>query len=99
MNRKSGGCGVLWHEGGLVNQLCMFDTEGESKWIIDIDNGMQLLRCEKCGGRVIRRWYDLAVGDQGFQFCPYCGKHMINAEAMIVPWPGYREETRREVKA
>lgn len=75
-----------------MTQICMFDTANESKWAIDIDNDHQLLRCESCGGRVIRKWYDRAVGDNGFRFCPYCGKTMTNAERMVVKWPGYQEQ-------
>ena len=76
----------------MTDQICLFDTANESRWAIDIDNDRQMLRCESCGGRVIRKWYDLAVGDKGFKFCPYCGKQMTNAESMVVKWPGYREK-------
>ena len=73
----------------MMDQISLF--QDDSKWIIDIDNEMQMLRCSSCGCRVIRKWYDLAVGDHGFRHCPYCGKSMGNAEQMIVPWPGYNE--------
>lgn len=60
-------------------------------WRKEIDNGHQMLACSSCGGRVIRLWYDRAVGDNGFRYCPYCGEEMDNWKAMIVPWPGYSE--------
>lgn len=77
----------------MSQQMTIFDfgMEKPSRWEVDIDNGSQMLRCESCDCRVTRKWYDLAVGDRGFQYCPYCGKKMVNSAKMIVPWPGYRE--------
>lgn len=78
----------------MTGQMSIYDLgiEKPAHWEIDIDNGHQMLRCSECGCRVIREWYDLAVGDYGFRHCPYCGKRMTNAEDMAVPWPGYKEE-------
>ena len=77
----------------MTGQMTIFDmgVERPSHWEIDIDNDIQMLRCESCGGRVIRKWYDLAVGNKGYKHCPYCGKEMSNDAKMIVPWPGYKE--------
>ena len=84
----------------MSNQMSIFDLgiEKPSYWAIDIDNDMQMLRCESCGGRVIRKWYDRAVGNKGFQYCPYCGKRMENCARFIVPWPGYKEKAPNKAK-
>lgn len=77
----------------MTGQISIFDAgvEKPSRWHIDIDNDMQMLRCESCGCRVTRLWYDLAVGDHGFRHCPYCGKEMFNWRDLIVPWPGFKD--------
>ena len=77
----------------MMEQISLF--QDDSRWAIDIDNETQMLRCEACGCRVIRQWYDLAVGDKGFRHCPYCGSAMENAEQMAVPWPGYRDNPQK----
>ena len=84
----------------MSNQMSIFDLgiEKPSYWAVDIDNDMQMLRCESCGGRVIRKWYDRAVGNKGFQYCPYCGKRMENCARFIVPWPGYKEKAPNKAK-
>lgn len=78
----------------MNGQMSIYDMgiEPPSRWVIDIDTECQMLRCELCGNRVIRQWYDRAVGNQGFRHCPYCGKLMANDQKMIVPWPGYQEK-------
>lgn len=78
----------------MTGQTSIFDygVDKPSAWKTDIDNDMQMLRCESCGSRVIRLWYDLAVGDHGFRYCPYCGKEMSNWRDLIVPWPGFKED-------
>lgn len=45
-------------------------------WEITIDTGEPMLTCPKCGCRMIKKWYDLAVGSRGYNYCPYCGKDM-----------------------
>lgn len=78
----------------MTEQLSIFDMgiEEPSRWEIDIDNDLQMLRCKSCGARAIRIWYDRAVGGYGFKHCPYCGKSMGNWQKMIVPWPGFNEK-------
>lgn len=78
----------------MNGQMSIYDmgVEQQSAWHIDIDNNMQMLRCEACGCRVTRLWYDRAVGSHGFKHCPYCGKTMANWEDLIIPWPGYKEK-------
>ena len=80
----------------MNGQVSLFDLglEQESRWVIETDNDCQMLKCEVCGCRIIRRWYDRAVGDRGYEYCPYCGKKMGNAGKMVMPWPGYKEEWR-----
>ena len=77
----------------MMEQISLF--QDDSRWAVDIDNETQMLRCDACGGRVIRQWYDRAVGDKGFRHCPYCGRSMANAEQMAVPWPGYSDNPNR----
>ena len=43
------------------------------RWIKEKDNGELMLRCPKCGSRVIWESYQLAIGTHGIRFCPYCG--------------------------
>lgn len=45
-------------------------------WKITIDNDEPMLTCPDCECRMIKRWYDLAVGSRGYTYCPYCGKDM-----------------------
>lgn len=83
-----------------MEQMTIFDygIEKPSKWIIDIDNDMQMLRCEACDCRVIRKWYDRALGGRGYTHCPYCGKEMSNWNSLLTAWPGYQEEPSQHPK-
>ena len=47
-----------------------------SLWEREVDNGEDMLKCPFCGGRVILRWYALAIGYNGHRFCPYCGTNL-----------------------
>lgn len=47
-----------------------------SKWIKELDNGNEMLRCGNCDSRVILDHYRKAVGLRGFDYCPYCGVRM-----------------------
>lgn len=46
------------------------------KWRITIDNDEQMYTCPKCECRMTKHFYDLAVGTEGLNFCPYCGEDM-----------------------
>lgn len=55
----------------MVEQLCMFDTLPESRWLKRVDNGCRMWECPDCGERMIGN-----VWDEGFcpyEYCPYCG--------------------------
>lgn len=43
-------------------------------WIITKDNDEDMYTCQTCGSRMTKKYYDLAVGTEGLNFCPYCGK-------------------------
>lgn len=43
-------------------------------WEITKDNDEDMYTCQTCGSRMIKKFYDLAVGTEGLNFCPYCGK-------------------------
>lgn len=46
------------------------------QWEITVDNGMKMYTCRFCGCRMTKLHYDLAVGINAFNFCPYCGSDM-----------------------
>lgn len=46
------------------------------KWIITIDNDELMYTCPKCECRMTKRFYDIAIGMRGLNFCPYCGEDM-----------------------
>lgn len=48
----------------------------KAKWIIGTDTGFDMYECSSCECRMIKKWYDLAVGRKGYQYCPYCGSRM-----------------------
>lgn len=47
-----------------------------NKYIEAIDNGTRMLECPKCKGRIQFNPFTYAVGNLGFQFCPYCGENV-----------------------
>ncbi len=69
----SGFCDRLWrgaYERGK-------EERGTGKWHQSYDSGSRMYECSACGGRMIADPYDLAVGEKGYGFCPYCGADMI----------------------
>ena len=47
------------------------------RWIHEVDNDHDMLRCPDCDGRVTAEFYLLAIGTYGIRYCPYCGKNMV----------------------
>lgn len=43
-------------------------------WKITKDNDEDMYTCRTCGCRMTKKFYDLAVGTEGLNFCPYCGQ-------------------------
>ena len=68
----------------MGDQLNMFGYEAE--WVITIDNEEKMITCSGCECRMIKKNYDLAVGNRGYRFCPYCGKRMAPYKWRWNPW-------------
>lgn len=68
----------------MGDQLNMFGYEAE--WVITIDNEEKMITCSSCECRMIKKNYDLAVGNRGYRFCPYCGKRMAPYKWRWNPW-------------
>lgn len=53
------------------------DTKTEiGRWILEKDNGIDMLKCPKCKCRVIWPQYEIAIGRHGIRYCPYCGENL-----------------------
>lgn len=69
----------LWREdGGMIKPTIRYPykTWNFGRWELGLDNDEEMLVCPDCKCRMIWRWYELAVGQKGLNFCPYCGARM-----------------------
>ena len=60
--------------------LCDRPKKLFGKWKKTVDNGTPMLECSACGCRVKRESFMDAVGEKGFNFCPYCGADLREGE-------------------
>ena len=46
------------------------------RWEIEMDTDQPMYKCPFCECRIIKLHYDVAVGTNGLNYCPYCGEDM-----------------------
>lgn len=52
-------------------------------WIFTEDTGAEMLKCPECGCGILLAYYEVAVGTSGYNFCPYCGHDMREAQMTL----------------
>ena len=50
-----------------------YRTFSLKSWVVEVDTGVDMLKCPDCGGRMTMDRFLLAVGTKGTSYCPYCG--------------------------
>ena len=50
-----------------------YKTFDLKSWDIEVDTGVQMLKCPDCGCRMFMERYLSAIGTEGTSYCPYCG--------------------------
>ena len=48
----------------------------KGQWKVEHDLGVEFLACTSCKCRVFKDHYGHAVGNWGYNYCPYCGADM-----------------------